>query len=185
MASPRLPNGPCERECEACVDPYSRKRPYVLALREALEGRAAAAGPRIHLSGRLLEAWMNAFDPQRSPLQVLDELFVALMALGATPEDLEPAVALLARRLGRDLVPSPKSIVESVTRAAADAAREAGEGISAALAAVEDGEVDDLELARARRELADVRATASRVEAALERAHEITKQRRSRQIRRT
>jgi len=183
MARVRLPQGPCKSECDLCADPYQRKRPYVLALREALEGRALAAAQRIHLSGRLLEAWGNAFDPQRSPLQVLDELFLALLALGATNEEIEPAVALLARRIGRELVPAIDDAFCSVTQAAAALARESGGGIATALAAVEDGVVDDLELARLRRELSEIRTQASRIEAAVERAHQKGKTQ-PRQIRR-
>lgn len=181
MARVRLPQGPCKSECELAADPYTRKRPYVLALRDALDGRALAAGQRIHLSGRTIETWGNAADPQRSPLQVLDELFAALLSLGATPEEIEPAVALLARRIGRELVPCAEEVTETVTRAAAQVAAEAGEGVAAALEAIEDGDVDDLELQRSRRELADIRTRATRLEEALERAHEISRRKRARQ----
>lgn len=174
----RLRRGPSAVECEPSLDPYTVKRPYSLALRDALEGRAASAAARLHLSARLVEAWGNACDPQRSPLQVLDELLAALLALGARPAELEPAVALLARRIGRDLVPLPEALRESVTAAVAEAAREVGEGLAVALAVAEDGEVDELEVARARRELAEIRDRTGRLEAALDRAHQETVRRR-------
>lgn len=183
MARVGLPQGQCKSECDLCADPYMRKRPYVLALRDAMDGRAAAAAQRVHLAGRTVESWGNSADPQRSPLQLLDELFLALLALGATNEEIEPAVALLARRIDRELVPAIDDAAGSVTQAAAALARESGAGIATALAAVEDGVVDDLELARLRRELSEIRTQASRIETAVERAHQKGKTQ-PRQIRR-
>ncbi|OQC35223.1 MAG: hypothetical protein BWX64_02554 [Acidobacteria bacterium ADurb.Bin051] len=79
---------------------------------------------------------------------------------------------------GRELVPLPEALRESVTAAVAEAAREVGEGLAVALAVAEDGEVDELEVARARRELAEIRDRTGRLEAALDRAHLETVRRR-------
>ncbi|OQC42277.1 MAG: hypothetical protein BWX64_00294 [Acidobacteria bacterium ADurb.Bin051] len=176
--APRLPARRPFGECDPAADPYSRKRRYTVAIRDGLEGRAAAAASRLHLSPRLLEAWANPADPQRGPLQTLDELLSALLELGATPEELEAPVALLARRIGRALVVELEDSAESVTDAAAGVARQSGAGVATALEVAADGDVDELEVARTRRELAAIRDRAARLEAAIERAHVDTVRRR-------
>lgn len=169
--SARLPGSVRHRECEPAVDPYTRKRPFALALRQLLEGRAPGVAARIHLSARLVEAWENAFDPQRSPLQTLSDTIEAALALGATREDAAQVVELLARQIGYRLERVEDVTRESLGKTVAEASREVGEGLAVALETMEDGEVDDLEHARARRELSEARDRLARVERALDTAN--------------
>ena len=90
-----------------------------------------------------------------------------------------PGLAVPSARLQRAV-----ALVDAGARAAgetaavAEAAREVGEGLAVALAVAEDGEVDELEVARARRELAEIRDRTGRLEAAFDRAHQETVRRR-------
>jgi transcriptional regulator with XRE-family HTH domain len=91
-----------------------------------------------------------------------------------------PGLAVPSARLQRAvaLVDAGARAAGETAAAVAEAAREVGEGLAVALAVAEDGEVDELEVARARRELAEIRDRTGRLEAALDRAHQETVRRR-------
>jgi hypothetical protein len=139
-------------QCDLEARPH-RGRELPAAMQLATWGCSAQIARRLNLSQRLVEAWGNPNDPNRSPVEALRELMEEALHHHAAVDALAPLTAL-ADCFGFDLVQRKQATAtdSDVIDAAASALREAGEAVAVALETISEGH-SEVALAKSKREI--------------------------------
>ena len=135
------------RKSDLAGETNSAERAFKAAMHSALWGRTGRIADALGLGQRTVETWQNPNDPQHGPLHQLYVVMREALDAGADESDALAPLRLLNRMFERD------PATESLLRAAAEAARETGEAVEAAVKAGEDKHVDPVELDRIEREV--------------------------------